>query len=419
MPEMTVSVRDLCRANTMLRKVNGYNTTRKGSASQKRLVLLDVCDEGLVFEACMDGAGHTKQIASVSVTLPWADRSSKGPVPQMAVVTQQAFTAALAGATSKQQAYFQLATDPDAVDAFEFGIGSVRYTLAAKARIAERRGEFVDGMPHLFNDELPLAHTIGVGALKELLPLTMKALSDDSTRPVLTCACLDTTDAVDTGVANMVSTDTYRLAISEIPVVCHDDGKRDGHLLLPNVVLHGLNIALRSADDHEAVSIYRDATMARVIVVDRTGVVWVLTWIDNGEGFVNWPKIVPTPELYRRDVSYVAGDLLTAVRQMKAMGDANVERIVFTPVSNNAVLLETEGVNTGAARCDVRFKPGEQNVGDDAPHAYCATFLIDFLQQLPEDARVMMRSAGPLATAVLTSASMTNTRYLVMPMQLA
>lgn len=244
----------------------------------------------------------------------------------------------------------------------------------------------------------PITFTMGQGALLEILDLTVFATSTDETRPILTGALMK----ISGGKLEMVSTDTYRLALCTREIASPLD--RDQEAIVSRRALVELQRTL--SDESEAeVQIAISQNQIEFVIGDTT----IGSRLIDGQ-FVNYPKVIPT-----------GGDKLITVSVPDLTSSLERALIVARQDAYRVVLRATADTMTVSARSqdvgEVEETVPISMTGEDAEVAFNAEFILQVLHACGTD-EVVIELSGPLNSGLLKPVGDEGYLYVLMPMQI-
>lgn len=232
--------------------------------------------------------------------------------------------------------------------------------------------------------------------LAEGLKQVVRAASTDESRPILTGVLLA---AEDTGL-RMVSTDSYRLAVRDLPgATALKEGQT---VLVPSRALNELARALTDDTDVRLVLGERDASF-------KVGALHLTTRLIEGE-FPNYRGLIPTAQSNRLSVDRQS--LLDAVRRVRLMArDNSPVRLTMT-----ADLLELRAVTLDIGEASEQLDASYQ--GDELTVAFNPEYLIDGLEVTPGD-EITLETVDPLKPALMRPMDSEDFLYLLMPVRVS
>lgn len=232
--------------------------------------------------------------------------------------------------------------------------------------------------------------------LSEGLKQVVRAASTDESRPILTGVLLA---AEDRGL-RMVSTDSYRLAVRDLPGTT---ALREGQtVLVPSRALNELARALHDDTDVRLVLGERDASF-------QVGDLHLTTRLIEGE-FPNYRGLIPTTQPNRLTVDRQA--LLDAVRRVRLMARENSPvRLTMT-----TDLLELRAVTLDVGEASEQIDASYQ--GDELTVAFNPEYLVDGLEVTPGD-QVSLETVDSLKPALMRPIGSEDFLYLLMPVRVS
>ena len=232
--------------------------------------------------------------------------------------------------------------------------------------------------------------------LAEGLKQVVRAASTDESRPILTGVLLA---AEDHGL-RMVSTDSYRLAVRDLPgATALKEGQT---VLVPSRALNELARALSDDADVRLVLGERDASF-------QVGALHLTTRLIEGE-FPNYRGLIPSAQPNRLSVDRQA--LLDAVRRVRLMAkDNSPVRLTMT-----TDLLELRAVTLDVGEASEQLDASYQ--GDELTVAFNPEYLIDGLEVTPGD-EISLETVDSLKPALMRPMDNEDFLYLLMPVRVS
>ena len=283
--------------------------------------------------------------------------------------------------------------------------GTVSVELAdADARIES--GRFATSLRTLSATEFPrLPETtesgvrVDAAAFADALRQVVPGASRDDARPILTGVLLTTSG----GGLRLVSTDSYRLALRDLPGVSMLE---EGQRVL--VAAKGLGEVARllsgASGEIEVVLGERD-------VVFRVGHTEVTTRLIEGE-FPNYQQLIPSGYPNRLTVSRDA--LQSAVNRVRLVGQSKDAAPIRLAMTSEGLELSAIAQDVGEAHESVEAK----YEGTDVTVAFNSQFLLDGIDAAASD-EVVIESIDPLKPAVMRATDTTDFLYLLMPVRIS
>lgn len=238
--------------------------------------------------------------------------------------------------------------------------------------------------------------TLNAADLSAALKQVVKAASGDDSRPILTGVLL----AAEGEGLRLVSTDSYRLAVRDLPGTSVLSG--DQSVLVPSRALAELN---RVFGDHETVSLRlgeRDASF-------EVGGTQVVTRLIEGE-FPNYRGLIP--DTYPNELTVNRAELMDAVRRVRLMAqEATPIRLNMKPDGLELVAV-TQDVGQAQEALDASYN------GDELTVAFNPDYLIDGIEVTPGE-EITLQTVDPLKPAVMRGADSEDFLYLLMPVRVS
>jgi DNA polymerase-3 subunit beta len=232
--------------------------------------------------------------------------------------------------------------------------------------------------------------------LAEGLKQVVRAASTDESRPILTGVLL----AAEGQGLRMVSTDSYRLAVRDLPgTTALAEGQT---VLVPSRALNELARALHDDTDVTLVLGERDASF-------QVGDLHLTTRLIEGE-FPNYRGLIPTAQPNRLHVDRQA--LLDAVRRVRLMARENSPvRLTMT-----TGLLELRAVTLDVGEASEQIDASYD--GDELTVAFNPEYLVDGLEVTPGE-QVSLETVDSLKPALIRPIGSEDFLYLLMPVRVS
>ena len=294
----------------------------------------------------------------------------------------------------------------DIVKALEPGAVELE-TNDETARIASGRSEF--SLKPLPADEFPKVSAVEgdevrfdaealVGALRQVLP----AASTDDNRQILTGVLLAASDGEGSEGLRLVATDSYRLAVVDLPgVSVLSSGKS---VLVPSRALSELSKALGDGGEITLRLGERDASFA---VAGDNGAVRLTTRLIEGD-YPNYQGLIPQSQPNLLTVS--REPLIEALRRVKLLArDATPVRM---QMSSDGLELRavTQDVGEGTESLDASY------TGDELTVAFNPDYLLAGIEAV-EAEEISLATIDSLKPAVVRDPTTDDFLYLLMPVR--
>lgn len=238
--------------------------------------------------------------------------------------------------------------------------------------------------------------TLNAADLSAALKQVVKAASSDDSRPILTGVLL----AAEGEGLRLVSTDSYRLAVRDLPGTSILSG--DQSVLVPSRALAELN---RVFGDNETVSLRlgeRDASFS-------VGGTQVVTRLIEGE-FPNYRGLIP--DTYPNELTVNRSELLDAVRRVRLMAQEATPIRLNMRADTLELVAVTQDVGQAQEVLDASYN------GDELTVAFNPDYLIDGIEVTPGD-EITLQTVDPLKPAVMRGADSADFLYLLMPVRVS
>ena len=270
-----------------------------------------------------------------------------------------------------------------------------------EARISGGRSNFrlhaipADVFPNLV-DPVGEQVTLTAADLAEGLKQVVRAASTDESRPILTGVLL----AAEGQGLRMVSTDSYRLAVRDLPGTAAL--KEDQTVLVPSRALNELARALHDDEDVTLVLGERDASF-------QVGALHLTTRLIEGE-FPNYRGLIPAAQPNRLHVDRQA--LLDAVRRVRLMARENSPVRLTMTTDQLELRAVTLDVGEASEQLDASYQ------GDELTVAFNPEYLVDGLEVTPGE-QVSLETVDSLKPALLRPLDSEDFLYLLMPVRVS
>lgn len=238
--------------------------------------------------------------------------------------------------------------------------------------------------------------TLDANALSAALKQVVKAASGDDSRPILTGVLL----AAEGEGLRLVSTDSYRLAVRDLPGTSVLSG--DQSVLVPSRALAELN---RVFGENETVSLRlgeRDASF-------EVGGTQVVTRLIEGE-FPNYRGLIP--ETYPNELTVNRLELLDAVRRVRLMAQEATPIRLSMSSDGLELVAVTQDVGQAQESLDASYS------GTDLTVAFNPEYLIDGIEVTPGE-EIALQTVDPLKPAVMRGGDSADFLYLLMPVRVS
>jgi len=226
----------------------------------------------------------------------------------------------------------------------------------------------------------------------------VRAAANDDARPLLTGILFTTED----GTLRLIATDSYRLAVRDVPGVQGLSGSQD--LLVPARALQELQRAASAlASDAEIGVTLSDAEIC--FVVGNTSIASRL--IDG-----NYPSVLQLiPASYPNQLRIAKDTLLTSLKRAKLLAKDSTSSVRLTMKDRN-VEIRTQSHDAG----DVEDNVDADYTGDEMTIAFNPGFLIDGVEAVPGD-EVVLEMSDSVRPAMVHGVEDIRFRYLLMPVR--
>jgi len=239
--------------------------------------------------------------------------------------------------------------------------------------------------------------TVAAAELADALRQVVPAASKDDARPILTGVLL----AAHEGGLRLVATDSYRLAMRDLPGVSMLEADQ-------KVLVGAKGLAevqrLLGAGDIEVFLAEREVTF-------RVGNADVTTRLIEGD-FPNYQQLIPSG--YPNQLAVGRDVLSAAVNRVRLVGQSRDTAPIRLHMNNDGLELSAIAQDVGEAHesVEAKFDGGELIV------AFNAQFLLDGIEAAGSS-DLVLETVDPLKPAVLRNPESTDFLYLLMPVRIA
>lgn len=232
--------------------------------------------------------------------------------------------------------------------------------------------------------------------LADALRQVVRAASGDDARPVLTGVLM----AAEGDGIRLVATDSYRLAVRDLPGNILRDGQK---VLVPSRALAELQRVLGGAEDVILRLGEHDVTF-------EVGDTKLTTRLIEGE-FPDYRALIPAS--YPNRLTVGKEPLLDAVRRVKLLSrDQNTPVRIALKADGIQLTVATQDVGTANEDVDAKYEGTEMTV------AFNPTYLIDGVEAVTGD-EVLIETLDALRPATLKGTESSDYLYLLMPVRVS
>jgi len=226
----------------------------------------------------------------------------------------------------------------------------------------------------------------------------VRAAANDDARPLLTGVLFTT----DNGTLRLIATDSYRLAVRDVPGVAGLGSNHD--LLVPARALQELQRAAASlAVDAEIGVTLTDAEICFVV-----GTTNISSRLIDG----NYPSVLQLiPASYPNQLRIAKDTLLTSLKRAKLLAKDSTSSVRLT-MKDRGIEIRTQSHDAG----DVEDNVDADYNGDEITIAFNPSFLIEGIDAVPGD-EVVLEISDAVRPAMVHGVEDTNFRYLLMPVR--
>ena len=240
--------------------------------------------------------------------------------------------------------------------------------------------------------------TIAAQDLTQGLNQVVRAAANDDARPLLTGVLF----THDNNTLRLIATDSYRLAVRDVPGVSGIGGTQD--LLVPARALQELQRAASSlASDAEIGVILTDAEICFIV-----GASTIASRLIDG----NYPSVLQLiPASYPNQLRIAKDTLLTSLKRAKLLAKDSTSSVRLT-MKEKTVEIRTQSIDTG----DIEDNVDADYQGEEITIAFNPSFLIDGIEAVVGD-EVMLEMSDAVRPAMVHGVEDVRFRYLLMPVR--
>ena len=226
----------------------------------------------------------------------------------------------------------------------------------------------------------------------------VRAAANDDARPLLTGVLFTT----DNNTLRLIATDSYRLAVRDVPGVKGIGGEHD--LLVPARALQELQRAATSLlDDAEIGVTLTDAEICFVV-----GFTSIASRLIDG----NYPSVLQLiPASYPNQLRIAKDTLLVSLKRAKLLAKDSTSSVRLT-MKEKSVEIRTQSHDAG----DVEDNVDADYNGEEMTIAFNPNFLIDGIEAVPGD-EVVLEMSDSVRPAMVHGIEDVRFRYLLMPVR--
>jgi len=234
-------------------------------------------------------------------------------------------------------------------------------------------------------------------AFEVALRQVVRAASSDDARPILTGVLL----TASAGGLRLVATDSYRLAVRDLPGVSMLD---EGQKVL--VAAKGLGEVQRLIEKGEV-----EVVLSEREVVFRVDGTEVTTRLIEGD-FPNYEQLIPPS--YPNKLTVAREVFADAVKRVRLVGQGRDNAPVRVAMTSTGVELSAVAQDVGEAHEEIEAK----HEGGDVTVAFNSQFLLDGVEAVGAE-EITIETIDPLKPAVMRGAGVTEYLYLLMPVRIS
>jgi len=226
----------------------------------------------------------------------------------------------------------------------------------------------------------------------------VRAAANDDARPLLTGVLF----THDNNTLRLIATDSYRLAVRDVPGVDGIGGTHD--LLVPARALQELQRAASTlASDAEIGVTLTDAEICFVV-----GTTTIASRLIDG----NYPSVLQLiPASYPNQLRIAKDTLLTSLKRAKLLAKDSTSSVRLT-MKEKTVEIRTQSIDTG----DIEDNVDADFQGEELTIAFNPSFLIDGIEAVIGD-EVVLEMSDAVRPAMVHGVDGVRFRYLLMPVR--
>ena len=242
-------------------------------------------------------------------------------------------------------------------------------------------------------DKIVMDPDVVVGAIGSVL----YASSTDEGRPVLTGVKMETTEKETT----FVATDGYRLSLKKVTF----EKKNPANMIVPSRALGEIIKTLSEEKKKEPVVFEKTTDGQLLLTVGDTG---VISRLIDGD-YPDYARIIPKNHTTKGTADKT--ELLLAVKSASIFARDNANIVKFH-LSGSGITVSANTPQIGQNTVDVDASVD----GEDAEIAFNSRFLLEFLNNFPED-EVLFEMTGSLNPGVFKSTKDKSFLHIIMPVR--
>lgn len=252
---------------------------------------------------------------------------------------------------------------------------------------------------------IPLPEGKGVGFKKEVLKSCSQILfaaAADEGRPILTGILTQVKD----GKLDLVATDGFRLAHSEVKIEGSDDFK----CLIPKRTFEEVLriVDEDSGEEDQDIEIFTQTSQNQIIF--KVGLAIISSRLIEGN-FPSWEKIIPADFKAR---AVVERAVLISASKLASVFARNEANIITFKVRKGQFIISSEAKELGSQTNEVEA----QIEGEELEIAYNGRFLLDVLSATTAT-QLIMEFSGPLSPTLVKPVGIEGLEYILMPVRLS
>ena len=226
----------------------------------------------------------------------------------------------------------------------------------------------------------------------------VRAAANDDARPLLTGVLFTT----DNGSLRLIATDSYRLAVRDVPGVEGVGGTQD--LLVPARALQELQRAAASLAHDAQIGV----TLTEAEICFVVGTTSIASRLIEG----NYPSVLQLiPASYPNQLRVAKDTLLTSLKRAKLLAKDSTSSVRLT-TKDKSIEIRTQSHDAG----DVEDNVDADYNGEEITIAFNPSFLIDGIEAVPGD-EVILEMSDSVRPAMVHGVDDTRFRYLLMPVR--
>ncbi len=226
----------------------------------------------------------------------------------------------------------------------------------------------------------------------------VRAAANDDARPLLTGVLFTHDD----NTLRLIATDSYRLAVRDVPGVAGIGGAHD--LLVPARALQELQRGAAALTGEAEIGV----TLTEAEICFVVGASTISSRLIDG----NYPSVLQLiPASYPNQLRIAKDTLLTSLKRAKLLAKDSTSSVRLT-MKEKAVEIRTQSIDTG----DIEDNVDADYQGEELTIAFNPSFLIDGIEAVVGD-EVVLEMSDAVRPAMVHGVEDVRFRYLLMPVR--